>query len=75
MLVLKLAAVTCAFYLGAAVLIEVAMIVLTHLLGGLSVIATRPRLVGAVFFGGVWLASFLLAWRVVVTPIFARISK
>ena len=72
MLILKLAAVTCAFYLAAAVLTEAAIMVLAHVLGGFGVHASRWGWL--FFFGGVWLASFLLAYRVVVPPILAKIS-
>jgi hypothetical protein len=75
MLILKLAGLTCAFYLAAAVVIEATIITLSHLLGGFGFFSTRLRLVGVVFFGTVWLVSFLLAWRIVVTPIFTRTAK
>jgi hypothetical protein len=75
MLVLKLAALTCAFYLSVAVLIEATILGLTHLMGGIGFFAPRPKLVAGIFFGAVWLGSFLFAWRIVVTPIFARIPK
>ena len=75
MLILRLAAVTCIFYLAAAVVIEATLIALTHVLGGIMFLSTRPRLAGIVLFGSIWLVSFLLAWRIVVTPISAKIPK
>jgi hypothetical protein len=72
-MILKLAAVTCAFYLAAAVLMQAAAIALAHLRGEFLVYGTR--LSCTVVFGIVWLVSFLLAWRVVITPIFAKIPK
>jgi len=75
MLILKLAAVTCIFYLLGAVVIEATIIELAHLLGGIIFLSTRPKLVSIVFFGSMWLVSFLLAWRIVITPVFAKTSN
>ncbi len=73
MIILKLAVVTCAFYLAAAALMWAATIVLAHLLGGFGYSVTRWG--WAALFGTVWLTSFLLSWRIVVTPILAKIPK
>ncbi len=73
MTVLKFAAVTCAFYVSAALLIEILLIVLAHLLGGVGFFGTR--LGWAICFGMVWLISFLLAWHVVMRPIVSRIPQ
>jgi hypothetical protein len=75
MLILKLAVVTCILYLAAAVVIEATQIALTHLLGMIGFFSTRPKLVGIVFFGTIWLVSFLLAWRIVIAPVFAKTSN
>lgn len=75
MLILKLAGVTCAFYLGAAVLVETAMWVLDHRAGGIVVTTDKPEVAAGIFFGAIWLASFLLAWRIIAEPIFAAFSK
>ncbi len=70
MLILKLAAVTCAFYLAAAVLMEVVLIMMTHFLGGIW--GFFPKRWGwIIVFGSVWLASFVFAFRIVMTPMLA----
>ena len=64
MLILKLAIVTCAVYLGITVLL---------LLGGLVVVYWKG-IVGytynfrawAVLFGIIWFVSFVISWRVVI---------
>jgi len=73
MIVVKLAAMTCVFYLGSAVLMEASLVVLAHVLGSAGLALSRSGWM--VLFGIVWLASFLLAWRVVISPILARIPK
>jgi len=73
MVVVKLAAMTCVFYLGSAVLMEALLVLLAHVLGTAGFSLSRSGWM--VLFGMVWLASFLLAWRVVIPPILARIPK
>lgn len=73
MLILKLAAVTCAFYLVIAVFIEAAAFSLAHLRGAFGFFAPRSAWIGG--FGIVWLISFLLAWRIVLTPVLTKIAK
>ena len=73
MLVLKLALLTCAFYLAAAVLIEATIFALTHLVGMWGVVS--PKLAAGVIFGAIWLGSFLLAWHILVTPVLSKITQ
>ena len=73
MFILKLALITCAFYLAVAILMEAVLLVLAKVLGGLGVF--MPRLGWIVIFGSVWLASFLLAWRIVMRSLTARMPK
>jgi hypothetical protein len=63
---LKLAALTCAFYLGMAFLTDTALFGLAHFMGG--VLFFTPRLEWALVFGFVWLVLFLLAYQIVLTP-------
>ena len=67
----KLALVTCAFYLGVAILIDGAIFCMALWKGGFVVLA--PKAGWVLFFGAVWLTSFLVSWRIVITPVFARI--
>jgi hypothetical protein len=66
MLVIKLALVTCAFYLGIAILLEAAFFGIAMWKGGIMYTLTRP--VWFVTFGLFWLLSFTLAWRIVMGP-------
>ncbi len=61
-MILRLALLTCAFYLAIAILIEVASLILARLLGGFA-ISTKPW-GWALIFGFMWLISFTLAWHV-----------
>jgi hypothetical protein len=73
MIILKFAAVTCAFYMVAALLLQISLIELAHLSGMSGVLATR---IGwTLIFGIVWLASFLLAWHVVINPPSSRAAN
>ncbi len=60
MIVLKLALLTCAFYLVIAVLTQAVEIAAARVLGGVTI----SLAVWAVFFAFVWVVSFSLAWRV-----------
>jgi hypothetical protein len=60
MFILRLALLTCVFYLVMAVLAPAAEIAASHLMGGLSISSA----VLAIFFALAWLISFSLAWRV-----------
>ncbi len=67
----KLALVTCAFYLGVSILLDAAVFGMAMWKGSFVLAATRTGWL--VFFGIVWLISFLLSWRIVMAPLFARI--
>lgn len=69
----KIALVTCAFYLGLNVLLEAALLGLAQWTGIAGVHFHRGG--QYVFFGILWLISFSLAWRIVATPIFAKIPR
>lgn len=61
MLFIKMAAVTCAFYLGVAILMQAGLFVWARLAGSAAVFATRW---GWTFLWGiVWFVSFNLAWH------------
>ncbi len=67
MFILELAAVTCAFHLAAAVLMEVGTLLITHVSGGMWGWFPK-RWEWIIVFGSVWLASFVFAFRIVMTP-------
>jgi hypothetical protein len=69
----KLALVTCAFYLGISILLDIAVFGMTLWKGGFGVWATRSAWL--VFFGIAWLISFLLSWRTVFAPLLARLHR
>lgn len=69
----KFALATCAFYLAVSILLDAIMFGMTAWKGGFGVTASRS--IWLVFFGLVWLASFLLSWRIVLAPLFAGIKK
>jgi hypothetical protein len=63
MVILKLALVTCIFYLGMAALLHLVILVTAHLReGGFGLYGTRWGWV--LLFGLLWFASFSLAWRI-----------
>ena len=69
-LIAKLALVTCGVYMLTAIILEVGLLLLTHLKGGIFyAISYRAWAVG---FAGLWLVSFSLAWRIVMVPLRAR---
>ena len=74
-LLTKFALVTCAVYLGIAVLIDGAIFCMARWKAlGVFVQGGRSALPGGLaFFGAVWLVAFLISWRIVVTPLLARI--
>ena len=69
----KLALVTCAFYGGAAIVLDAAIFGMALWKGSFAISATKSAWV--VLFGSAWLASFLLSWRIVISPILAQIAK
>lgn len=70
MIVLKLAILTCGFYLGISILVETALFVAARMKEGFMFYATLRG--WAVFFAIVWVLSFGLAWRIVVGGLRAR---
>jgi hypothetical protein len=69
----RLALVTCAFYLGIAVLMDATSFAIARWRGGFGVYLTRPAWM--VTFGLIWLLSFMLSWRFIMTPILARFPR
>jgi len=69
-LIAKLALVTCGVYMLTAILLEVGLLVLTHVKGG-NFYGISYR-VWAVGFAALWLISFSLAWRIVMVRLRAR---
>ena len=72
-LIVKMALVTCAFYVGIAFLINAIFFGFTVWKGGL--LYTLDSRLWALVFGIVWLISFILAWRVVMTPLLAKFPR
>ena len=69
----KFVAVTCGFCLGAAILLDIAILVAGHITGAVGVsFGLRQWLT---LWGLVWLGSFFLAWRLLISPIVARAPR
>ena len=73
MLLMKLALLTCAFYMGIVFLIEVASVILACLMGGFGIAGKAWG--WGVLCGVIWLISFSLAWRIVDAGMMARFSN
>ena len=72
-LIAKLALVTCGVYMLIAIILEVGLLVLTHVKSGIFyAISYRAW---ALSFAGLWLVSFSLAWRIVMVPLRARFHR
>jgi len=72
-LLAKLALVTCGFYMLAAIILEVGLLVLVQMKGGIMYgISYRLWAVG---FATIWLVSFSLAWRIVMIPLRGRFNR
>jgi hypothetical protein len=73
----KFAFVTCAIYLGIAILIDSVIFCLARWKGFSFLVQKGASALpgGLVFFGAMWLLAFLISWRVVVTPLLARINR
>ena len=65
MFILKLAIVTCAIYMGITLLLFFCVLALVHLKGGVFY-GLNWRAFG-LLFGLIWLASFTVAWRIVIS--------
>ncbi len=64
--ILKLALLTCAFYLAANLLIVLASLMIVRWKGEFLVYGTRWSL--PLLFGLVWFLSFKIAWHLVLRP-------
>jgi hypothetical protein len=69
----KFAALTCAFYMVGAILLDSGMILMMRILGAVGVHYNRWSWL--FMWGLIWLGSFFLAWRVGVVPRLARIAR
>jgi hypothetical protein len=67
MLILKLAFLTCIFYLGIAIVLETDILLWARHAGSVGYAASRS--LWFVFFGIIWLVCFSLAWHIVSTGI------
>jgi hypothetical protein len=72
-IITKLALVTCAFYVGISVLLEVVLLALTLWKGG--VFYSINFKAWALIFGLLWLVSFALAWRIMMVPFLASFPR
>lgn len=72
-LIAKMALITCAFCIGVSLLLEVALLVVVRIRGG--ILYTLNPMPWALLFGVVWLISFALAWRVFMTPFLNSFPK
>ena len=63
MIILKLALLTCGFYLAAALLLQGLLLAVAYIKGGAGFSATRGG--WFFFFAIVWFISFSLAWHIV----------
>jgi|HubBroStandDraft_3_1064219.scaffolds.fasta_scaffold305381_2 hypothetical protein len=70
----KFAFVTCAVYLGIAILFDGAIFCVARWKGFSFFVknGTSVLPVGLVFFSAIWLLAFLISWRIVMTPLLAR---
>lgn len=67
MLLLKLAILTCVFYLGITIALEGVVLLVARLKGGLAYWGTPGG--WAAFFAAIWLISYISAWLIVRTCI------
>ena len=72
-LIAKTALVTCAFYVGISVLLEALLLGVSPWKGG--IMYSLNFKVWALWFGVIWLASFALAWRIIVVPFVANFPR
>jgi hypothetical protein len=77
----KFAFVTCAVYLGIAILVDGVIFCVARWKGFVFLVEKGASVlpVGLVFFSAIWLLAFLISWRIVMTPLlaqmFARINR
>lgn len=62
----RFVALTCAFCIGVAILLDVGLLLTARITGGVGVAYSRWSWL--ILWGVVWLASFSLAWHVLVVP-------
>jgi hypothetical protein len=72
-LIAKTALVTCAFYMGMSVVLEVLLLGFMFWKGGIMYSLNFKA--WALIFGVIWLASFALAWRVTIVPFLAKFPR
>jgi hypothetical protein len=72
-LIAKTALVTCAFYMGLSVVLEVLLLGFMFRKGGIMYSLNFKA--WALIFGVIWLASFALAWRVTIVPLLAKFPR
>jgi hypothetical protein len=69
MFILKLAIVTCAVYMGISILLFFGVIALAHLKGSIGYDLSWRTF--GLLFALIWLASFRVAWRIVISSLAA----
>jgi hypothetical protein len=72
-LIARMALVTCAVYVGIAVLLEVLLFGISFWKGG--IMYSLNFKVWALIFGVIWFASFALAWRITIVPFLAKFPR
>jgi hypothetical protein len=73
----KFAFVTCAIYLGIAILIDGAILCVARWKGFFFGVVKGTSVLpgGLVFFSAMWVVAFLISWRIMITPLLARINR
>ena len=72
-LIVKVALATSAFYVGITIALEALLLGLMYWKGGIFYSINFKA--WALVFGLIWLASFALAWRVIVVPSLAKFPR
>jgi len=70
MFILKLALLTCAFYIGVTSLLQAAILLLAH---AYPVFIRYNRLRFGFLFGVIWFISFSFAWHIVYAALKAKL--
>jgi hypothetical protein len=70
-MILKLALLSCALYVGVAILMEGGLLLWARLAGSVAFSASRTA--WFLLFGIIWLGSFSLAWHIVLTGLRAKL--
>jgi hypothetical protein len=66
MFIFKLSLLTCGFYLGFSILMDVIILVLARAKGSFA-FGGKP-LGWVIWFGAIWLLSFVIAWHLMSRP-------